>query len=737
MRRFSLAVVLLAAVPGFAQVRWCGTGGPASERAASIGRLVAARDAARLGKGGGAIATVSDDLVVLQADDRNTPFRRPFDLGGRSLVFTPSNGGYRVANVALIWDDGPSIPVAVQGTTYPAAALRELNFGFPFGGAHLTQLHVAEDNALYFDLPREGNVEGQYLDLDLVTTRQPVISPLLVPQLAFGFDQPPPAIAMHQTPTAATFTWTSAGTRSRYEVQATLFADGTIRFSYRNAERVPAGAIVIASGNEAWRLQKSAIARIPDAAGDAVGAPAQVLPSLDIRSVEVDRIADSNLLELRIELGAAPERSQLSDDAIYTVDIAGFDVILRTTLSRDGSRDEYFVPINGFLAFGGAARIEGAAIVMDFLEEMLPPPWTAVPMTISTRFGRTIAAVDSVTKLVSFAPPAHRVATDFSALAESVQLDGPIAEAFTLPVLNPEGTWDELKELYGLNDSSFDAVAIYQNFDTDLSLTFISAYSTIGNAEASGISFQPEIGADQPRFPALLDLDTIDGAQRLGPALAVQSAMHELGHRWLFYARFNDGGTIRYDLNPSFGGHPAAYVSEPAAFPVLGNTESSVMGGGRFTENGDGSFSTPAAFASYGYSWLDLYFMGLAAPAEVEPFFYLAGSTPALPSDYWPPAKLRVTGTKKTVSMQQVLDAMGPRIPAYPETQRAFRVLTVLLADPSRAAGAGELATLQTIRRTFEHRFAAATGGRATLSTAFAPPVPPPPAPPRRRAAGR
>src|SRR5207253_2903103 len=191
---------------------------------------------------------------------------------------------------------------------------------------------------------------------------------------------------------------------------------------------------------------------------------------------------------------------------------------------------------------------------------------------------------------------------------DDVQMNGPIAEAFTLPVLNPEGTWEELKALYRLNDSSFDGVAIYQNFDTDLTLTFISAYSTIGNAEASGLSFQPEIGANQPRFPALLHLDTIATAQRAGETFAVQAAMHELGHRWLFYARFNDAGTIRYDLNPSFGGHPAAYVSEPAAFPVLTSGESSVMGGSRFTENADGSFTTPATFVSYGFSWLDLYF---------------------------------------------------------------------------------------------------------------------------------
>lgn len=741
MRRLPIVVAVLAAVlfPRFssAQVRSCGTGGAAAQRAAAVGRWVAAREETRLGKGPAPIASVRDSIVVLQSDERNTPFRRPFDLDGRSLIFTPAEHGYRASNVALIWDDAPSTPLTPSGSTYPANVAHPLPFAFPFGGRSVTRLFAANDNALYVDPPLPASVSGQYLDLDVATITEPILAPLLMNEVAAAFVQPPPSIAFHDTATSSTFTWSASGTRSQYEVQATLFADGTIRFSYRNAQRVPAATVLIATGNEAWRSQKTAIAHLDDPADDATGAPADVLPSLDIRSVDFLRVADSNLLEVRINLGAPPDRARLSDDAIYNVDIAGFDVILRTTLSLDGSRDEYFVPIVGSLPVGVAARVEGSAIVMDFLEDFLPPPLTAVPMTISTRFGRTLAAVDSITKLLSFDPAPRSVAVDFSAIGENAELGaGPIGEAFTLPVLNPEGTWEELKALYQLNDSSFDGVAIYQNFDTDITLSFVSAYSTLGNAEASGISFAPEIGANQPKFPALLHLDTVAAAKRIGEAMAVQSAMHELGHRWLFYARFNDGGRIRYDLNPSFGGHPAAYVSEPAAFPVVTNSDASVMGGSRFVENGT-SFTTPSTFVSYGYSWLDLYFMGLASPAEVAPFFYIANSNPPLALDYWPPPNVRVTGTKKVVTMQQVLEAMGPRIPAYPDTQREMKVLTVLLTDPAHGATDDELATLQSIRRTFEQRFAAVTGQRASLSTTFVPPVPPPPAPPRRRAVAR
>src|SRR5207244_1167251 len=118
-------------------------------------------------------------------------------------------------------------------------------------------------------------------------------------------------------------------------------------------------------------------------------------------------------------------------------------------------------------------------------------------------------------------------------------------------------------------------------------------------------------------------------------------------------------------LNPKTA-HPAQYVDTRAAFSVYTQSDASVMGGATFTDNQNGTFSTPPAAFAWSYSWLDLYLMGLAAPEEVPPFFYLTNSSPILGLEYNPPANQNYSATRKDVTLTNVVNAMGARKPAFP-----------------------------------------------------------------------
>src|SRR5207253_1625060 len=68
------------------------------------------------------------------------------------------------------------------------------------------------------------------------------------------------------------------------------------------------------------------------------------------------------------------------------------------------------------------------------------------------------------------------------------------------------------------------------------------------------------------------------------------------------------------------------------AFPYQRPTEASIMGGGVWQDNFDGTYTqldddyyVPAT----GWSYLDLYLMGLISPAEVPDFFILRNLLPA------------------------------------------------------------------------------------------------------------
>ncbi|HET8774327.1 MAG TPA: hypothetical protein VFP80_11065, partial [Thermoanaerobaculia bacterium] len=194
--------------------------------------------------------------------------------------------------------------------------------------------------------------------------------------------------------------------------------------------------------------------------------------------------------------------------------------------------------------------------------------------------------------------------------------------------------------------------------------------------------------------------------------------LHEFGHRWLYNFPILEDGDESYALNP-VSSHPAAYVHTPAAFPVHGVNEASVMGGAYFSPQSDGSYR--AHVANYGYSWTDLYLMGLAAPEEVPPWFYLAGT--ALPREYWPEEGAIANGEKRDVEVGQIIAANGPRKPSSAISQRQFRVLFVLVTENGVEATEAEVAKLNHWRDLMEHNFTLATGGRGSVVTTFVRPA--------------
>ena len=76
------------------------------------------------------------------------------------------------------------------------------------------------------------------------------------------------------------------------------------------------------------------------------------------------------------------------------------------------------------------------------------------------------------------------------------------------------------------------------------------------------------------------------------------------------------------------------------------------MGGSNWTDNLDGTFTSQdhATGAYLGYSWVDLYLMGLASPDEVPDFFYLADTDPHVRDAYWADSGITVRGTKVPAS---------------------------------------------------------------------------------------
>ena len=199
---------------------------------------------------------------------------------------------------------------------------------------------------------------------------------------------------------------------------------------------------------------------------------------------------------------------------------------------------------------------------------------------------------------------------------------------------------------------------------------------------------------------------------------------HELGHRWSTRTRaIVDGDTIelRGEHVPwamSGAGHPPGGLHNPSPFPYGdGPHEGSVMGGAVYQDNGDGTFTVldrgsmqPAS----GFSYLELYLIGVLAPEDVPDFFLLRNSRPVGRDDQ---GRQVVRADRIDITIQDVIAHNGPRVPAFQDAPKDFSTAFVAVVLPGRTPSPELLERTDAIRRQWIDYWSRVTGGVATMST--------------------
>jgi|GEM_PF-569140 len=198
----------------------------------------------------------------------------------------------------------------------------------------------------------------------------------------------------------------------------------------------------------------------------------------------------------------------------------------------------------------------------------------------------------------------------------------------------------------------------------------------------------------------------------------------ETGHRWSSFVSFDDNGTNSDKLLGRDSAHWSFFV----------DTDASVMEGNKWRDNGNGTFNTIEATTRF--SPLDQYLMGLRAASEVPDFLLIdnptssnifSGGQPvniaASSSRSLPPIALpelfsaRVTGTRRNISINQIITVEGNRSPAVGSAPTVFKQAFILVVPQNEAASSADLAKLERIRSAWIPYFNAATGGRGTIDT--------------------
>jgi hypothetical protein len=152
-------------------------------------------------------------------------------------------------------------------------------------------------------------------------------------------------------------------------------------------------------------------------------------------------------------------------------------------------------------------------------------------------------------------------------------------------------------------------------------------------------------------------------------------------------------------------------------FPFQRPSEASAMGGGVWTDNLDGTFTqldddyyVPAT----GWSYLDLYLMGLLAPSEVPDFFILRNLVAAGRDANGRPI-FKADRTKVTI--QDVIAVEGPRRPDVTASQKKFNTGMVVIVEHGKTPSREIVERANGIARAWVDYWAVTTGYRSSMTT--------------------
>jgi hypothetical protein len=272
------------------------------------------------------------------------------------------------------------------------------------------------------------------------------------------------------------------------------------------------------------------------------------------------------------------------------------------------------------------------------------------------------------------------------------------------------------KKFYATHPDAFDQLVIWT--DAKLIVDAFAFEQTVAN-EISGIGI-PIFDASQEfgsagRLRSMAVMDFLgkypDNPQQtfLGENNTVSVLGQEVGHRWLAFMEFRD--------------HTGAQSSnilgrDDSHWSFFFDSDASVMEGNDIEALGGGAFRTVAAVRRY--SLFDQYAMGLVAPNEVPPSFYVDNPTNMSSQrtrESAPQIGITFNGTRRDVLIQDVIAVLGDRHPTAAESPRVHRQAFIYVVGAGRVPESAHVTKLDGIRLAWEAFFLQATDGRMRAVT--------------------
>ena len=699
----------------------------------------------------GKVTTIGN-LIHLELDT-SVAHERLFDLDHKTLRFTPDGTGYRVENVALVWDADFG-----EALTSPTLPLR--NFAFPFSGKSWDTLNVATGSITFGALNANRGARGgaapagnrtgagasgragfqleRYPELQTVgrtfINMIPGIAALvktnlngqrfakeLADRVVVTWSVSEPSVGIQA------FSWTPTVNR----VQATLYKNGNIELSYNDItarDGIVGVFPMVTTGSE---KQLGAV----ELTGNPSGAA-----NLNLKRVTLSQI-DGLFLKVTIETQGPvlPDGDPGINGVAYRIGMQKEDTPVPSV-----DKSTVVWTIRGFAGGrGGGGRGGQPRYVAS--GSGAEPEVTVNGNTISIK-GILPSELSGATRLSFIADASSsgsQTPTSWVArrgvsldgirspevdLSTAKKSDGPfpvVYEGFHWPEV-PRATDLACSVITALGDK-FDFIASYSDFRVDNPEGGTPSTGPRGGnvsgigTSTNGLENYCSKGQLQWMFVEPVSTSAVQ-IQEHSPDnrmkdydYAMSQIGHELGHRWAADASALVNGE-RIVLGPV---HWLAGVNLPAAFPYANppRDEADAMGGSTWKDNGDGTYTqldrdyySPAK----GWSWLALYLMGFAKPEEVKPFFILRNLQRTGQSDA--AGHPIYKGDKTVITIQDVIAAMGPRVPDFDHAQKNFNTAIVVVTMPGKAPSKELITAANNIAEHWIAYWRKTTDGRSTMT---------------------
>ncbi|MGC2636326.1 MAG: hypothetical protein WA294_04045 [Acidobacteriaceae bacterium] len=717
--------------------------------------------------------TVQGKLIVLTLHDGALGHANLFNLEHHTLRFTPDGAGYRVASIPFVWDADFGAAL-----TSPAVTLKNFSFPFsgkswtslsvgvtgsivfgeqekPSGPAGRRGVTVGREGGLAV----ERFAELQAAAPEFVNTL-PAISVFFKPRMSgtrYVKELPDRAVISWSLtePYAGIQDWTWTPTVNKF--QAVLHEDGAIDLSY---DQVAARDAVVGVYPLVQAGEEKPIATVTTTGSASLPA------HLDIQRVALSAV-DGLYLKVALE-GRGPMLAE-TDPAIDG--LAWFVCLNRkapTGGCEPGGHNDVLWTVRGFggrtrgafhmgpryFAFGTGlsprVSVDGNSLAMQGTLPAGYKPGDTVYVSAAVQAPDAHATTQIGSHAIRLAgiasPEVH-----FSALAQNSGPYPVVFEAFHY--VNPPRMQDLTCSVIQALGDKFDMLAYYSDFRIDNPEAGTSSDGPLGGGpnggKVTGIGAEQENLADfctkgrfqwqfiQPVYVGANQMQEYppanlkdDNTHDIGAYLhqlaertsngkvppydyAMSQIGHEMGHRWAAFVQAKvNGATI--ELGPT---HWDMGLQARVPFPYQRPTEASAMGGGVWQDNFDGTYTqlddnyyVPAT----GYSYLDLYLMGMLGPSEVPDFFILKHLTPVGKDANGHPI-FRADRTKVTI--QDVIAAEGPRLPDVDHSQRDFNTGMVMVVENGKTPSAELIERTNGIRERWMDYWTTVTGHRSTMTT--------------------